>query len=114
MFCPVCKYEYKSGVKVCPDCGEKLIVKLPQEKQNNKADLKISFVPLPNLPGRVYADMVKDTLDAKGIPCYIRSKGIGDALQFPGTTPLEGTSLFVPENRLKECIAIQQQMLDHI
>lgn len=113
MFCPVCKYEYKPGVKVCPDCEEKLVEKLPQEKHNEN-HTKIKFVPLPNLPGRVYADMIKDTLDAKGIPCYIRSEGIGDAYQFPGTTPMGGIRLFVPEDRLEECIAIQQQMLDHI
>ncbi len=113
LFCPVCKYEYKPGMTVCPDCGEKLVENLPQEK-HNKISENINFVPLPNLPGRVYADMVKETLNAKSIPCYIRSEGVGDAYQFPGTTPMGGIRLFVPEDRLEECIAIQRQMLDNI
>ncbi len=113
MFCPVCKYEYKPGITVCPDCGKKLVEKLPQEDRNKNSD-NINFVPLPSLPGRVYAEMIKDTLDAKGIPCYIRSEGVGDAYQFPGTTPLGGVRIFVPEDRVEECLAIQQQMLDHI
>ena len=113
MFCPSCKYEYNPGVKMCPDCGKKLVEKLPDEK-NNKYFKKIKFVPLPSLPGRVYADMVKDTLDTNGIPCYIRSQGIGDAYQFPATTPMGGTRIYVPEDRIEEAIEIQQQMLDHI
>jgi hypothetical protein len=113
LFCPVCKYEYKSGIKVCPDCGEKLVEKLSLDENDKKFD-NIKFVPLPNLPGRVYADMIKETLDAKDIPCYIRSEGVGDAYQFPGTTPLGVIRLYVPEDKLKECIEIQQQMLDHI
>ena len=112
MYCPNCKYEYQPGVTVCPDCGKKLVDKLPQDKDKNRENIK--FVPLPNLPGRVYAEMIKDTLDAKGIPNYIRSEGVGDAYQFPGTTPMGGIRLYVPENRLKECLKIQQQMLDHI
>ncbi|MBN2542024.1 zinc ribbon domain-containing protein [bacterium] len=30
-FCPKCKIEYVEGVKVCADCGEKLVDKLPEE-----------------------------------------------------------------------------------
>ena len=109
MFCPVCKYEYKPGIKICPDCGEKLVEKFPQDENEKSLD-NIKFVPLPNLPGRVYADMVKETLEAKGIPCYIRAEGVGDAYQFPGTTPLGVIRLYVPEDRLEECIEIQQQI----
>lgn len=112
MFCPVCRYDYNPEIRVCPDCGEELIDKLPPEEEEVVSD--VSFVPLPNLPGRVYAEMVKGALEERNIPCYIRAKGVGDAYQFPGTTPMDGTQLYVPEDRLEECIHIQQQMLDHI
>jgi hypothetical protein len=112
MFCPRCRYEYKSGILVCPDCGEDLVEKLPKEAEEPNSDT--SFVPLPNLPGRVYAEMVKGALEKRGIPCFIRSEGVGDAYQFSGTTPRGGVYLFVPEDRLQECLEIQHQMLNHI
>lgn len=112
MVCPKCRYEYNPGVMKCPDCGEDLVEALSEESEINLPD--IHFVPLPNLPGRVYAEMVKGVLDKKGIPCYIRSEGPGDAYQFSGTTPREGVQLFVPEDRYHECVDIQHQMLDHI
>ena len=111
-FCPDCRYEYRNEIRVCPDCGAELVDDLPAEDKEEIPEVR--FVPLPNLPGRVYADMVKGALEKKGIPCFIRAKGVGDAYQFPGTTPMEGVRLFVPEDKLEECIEIQHGMLDHI
>jgi hypothetical protein len=76
---------------------------------------KVRFVPLPGLPGRVYAEMVKGILDERGIPCYIRSEGIIDAYGISGTGPVNrGVRLYVPEDRVDECKDIQHGMLDHI
>lgn len=112
MYCPKCQYEYKPGIHVCPDCNENLVEQLPEENEESHPDG--SFAPLPNLPGRVYAEMIRHVLERKGIPCFIRSEGPGDAYQFSGTTPRGGVQLFVPEDRLEECIEIQHSMLDHI
>lgn len=112
MFCPECGYEYKEGIRVCPDCGVGLVDGLSEDEDDGRPDGW--FVPLPNLPGRVYAEMVKAVLDARGIPCYIRAEGVGDAYQFSGTTPRGGVRLYVPEDRLEECMQIQHGMLDHI
>lgn len=109
-FCPECRYEYVPGVRVCPDCGVELVDELPSEEVSD-----VSFVPLPDLPGRIYAEMVKGVLDEKGIPCFIRADGVSDAYRISGTGPVSrGVQLYVPEDRLEECIQIQHEMLDHI
>jgi hypothetical protein len=112
MFCPRCGCEYEDHIRLCSDCGVALVKTLPPE--NREEETGVQFVPLPNLPGRVYAEMVKGVLEKEGIPCYLRGEGVTDALQSPGTLPLGGVQLFVPEDRLGECIEIQHQMLDHI
>ena len=73
------------------------------------------FVPLPDLPGRVYAEMIKEVLEQKGIPCYIRSDGIADGYGVVGTGPIaKGFQLFVPESTVELCKQIQNEMLNHI
>ena len=116
MFCPQCRYEYIDNVWICPDCGEKLVDRLPEDDTEIiDVEKRIRFVPLPNLPGRVYADMVKGALETRGIPCYIQPNGVGGVLRTVGTgIPGHSVRLYVPEERLEECLEIQHQMLDHI
>lgn len=111
-FCPKCRYEYESTVTNCPDCEEPLVDALPFEEE---AIADIKFVAMPGLPGRVYADMVKGVLEQRGIPCYIRSEGLMDTIGVSGTGPINrGVKIYVPEDRLEECVEIQHGMLDHI
>lgn len=111
-FCPKCRYEYEAHVVRCPDCGKKLTESLVREDSGLPEK---RFVPMPGLPGRVYAEMVKSVLEERGIPCYIRADGMTDTLGISGTSPAAGTvRIFVPEDRLQDCIDIQQRMLNHI
>ena len=110
-FCPTCKMEYLSGYSKCPDCSEMLVDHLPDEKPAPE----VRFVPLPNLPGRVYAEMVKNVLEKKGIPCYIHSEGFSEAYGRNAASGVGTTAtLYGPEDRLEECLALQHDMLDHI
>lgn len=110
-FCPNCKFEYEAHIRTCPDCHETLVEKLPEPDHETKG----SFVALPDVPGRVYADMVKGALEAQGIPCYIRAEGIIDAYGISGTGPAsKGARVFVPADRLDECLEVQCALLDHI
>ena len=110
-YCPQCRYEYTAGSTRCPDCGVDLVDSLPVEEPI--ADIR--FVPMPGLPGKVYAEMVREVLVQKGIPCYMRSDGLSDSLGISGTGTLNrNVRIYVPEDALEEAIQIQQQMLDHI
>ena len=106
-FCPKCRFEYNKDVKKCPDCSVKLVARLKEIPD-------IRFVALPNLPGKVYAEMIREVLRQKGIPCYLRSSGIIDAYGISGMPVGDSVRIFVPEDRLEECKDIQHNMLDHI
>ena len=81
----------------------------------NKKILNERFVPLPDLPGRVYAEMVREVLEQKGIPSYIRSDGVSDGYGIVGTGPIaKGFQLFVPESKIEIALQIQNGMLNHI
>jgi hypothetical protein len=111
-FCPNCGYEYGFQVSQCPDCREKLVHSLdPDPSQTVGKDVR--FAPMPELPGRVFAEMVKGALEEKDIHSYIRSDGVSDAYGIVGTGMItKGFRLFVPEDKLEECLEIQRQMMD--
>jgi hypothetical protein len=110
-FCPECRAEYVAATRNCSDCRKALVDRLPVVP--SVPDIR--FVPLPGVPGRAYAEMVKHVLDRRGIPCYIHSSGVDGAYAI-GAAQVAGAEarLFVPEDRLDECVALQQGMLDHI
>lgn len=110
-FCPRCKYEYIENADFCYDCGEKLVDKLPDEINSNK--IKIKWKPLQNLPGRIYAEMVKEVFDKKGIPSFIKSSLLSSALGIKGILG-DTSTIFVPEDRFEECQEIINQMFNHI
>jgi hypothetical protein len=115
-FCPDCRSEYNPGAAECPDCRARLVDALPPErKESDDASLDVKFAPMPELPGRVYAEMVKGALEEHDIPSYIRSDGISEGYGVMGTGPIsKGFRLWVPEDKLEECVEIQHQMMDHI
>ena len=84
-------------------------------RQHQKKNRNEKFVPLPDLPGRVYAEMVREVLEQNGIPSYIRSDGVSDGYGVVGTGPIsKGFQLFVPESAVEFCLQIRNEMLDHI
>jgi len=114
-FCPECRYEYEDDIKVCADCGKSLVKTLKDETGKEEEIPNVKFIPLPGLPGRVYAEMIKEVFEKEGIPCYIRSGGITDGFNIDAAGPAgENTFIYVPEDRVEECERIQHQMLDHI
>ncbi len=67
MFCPNCKYEYKEGIFICPDCGEKLIEKLPENKI-----LKFDTVELCEVEDEFQAYLITSLLEENEIENFVR------------------------------------------
>jgi hypothetical protein len=76
-------------VAVCPDCGEKLAAKLPEQNVEEKPDQ--DWVPLARLTSQQTAEMLRGALEAKGIPAVLHS-GTGHF----GVTGQMGISSFRP------------------
>ncbi len=112
-FCPLCKAEYSSGTKRCPDCECDLIEELPEEEEAE--DLRVQDQPenlvlLYSTRNRVYAEFLKETLENSNIRCYIRSfgsfleEGLGYVARGKG-----GWKIYVPADKYEESQAIREQ-----
>lgn len=112
-FCPQCRYEYLPEVTACPDCGSALVDQLP-EMPEIEEDVK--WAAMSPLPGVVYAKMVAEVLDQRGIPNYIQSLFGSGGLGMITGADFAGSSarIFVPETRLKEAAEIQDDMMKDV
>ena len=110
-YCPECGYEYLPDITKCPDCDRELVDSLPVEKHLPDEN----WLPLRNLPGNIYAEMVKEVLDKAGIPSMIKSDAISTAYGAK-TASVAGSAaqIFVPEKYHKQCQQILFDMMDHI
>ena len=107
-FCPSCKAEYIENTIDCPDCDVELVASLPINELEDDFD----WVPLRGVPGKTYAGMVTEILDAEEIPNYTKSDAISTAYLLAGTS---GNSIiYVPKKNQEKAEEILFQILDHI
>jgi len=109
-YCPKCRKEYEEEKKECPDCGSPLVDQLAEEAPSESP----SFVPLRNLPSRMYALMLQEALRKQGIPSMIKSDDIAITFLSQGTTSAVPVIILVPEKDAERADQIADQMLDHI
>ncbi len=93
-FCPICRYEYREGIEVCPDCDAKLVPKL--EPEHISRSLKKAYTT--NSPAM--AEMIQEMLEEEKIASVL-SNELGSAL-----IPVAGESteiaILVPEEKTAE------------
>lgn len=95
-FCPKCRYEYRQGVQICPDCGETLVASLPEDiDQDSKGQAEETvykdWIQLARLTSQQYAELVVEGLRSKGIPAVVLS-GTGHF----GQLGMMNVSLYLP------------------
>lgn len=76
-FCPNCRFEYKQGIAVCPDCGEKLVESLDEENTHSSGsshEQEKDWVTIGRLTSQHYADLLVEALKSKDIPAVVLSK----------------------------------------
>ncbi len=81
-FCPNCTYEYKEGVKICPDCGTPLVKELIDHE----------WVVVYTSDQEYDVQMVKDALESAEIEATILSQKDSN---FPVTGDLAVIKLLV-------------------
>lgn len=69
-FCPKCKYEYREGIKICPDCDVPLRTHLHENPPEYTDE---PLVRVAKVYHRLEADTMKGVLESAGIPCYVYS-----------------------------------------
>ena len=69
-YCPACRYEYSPDVKECPDCGAKLVDKLPQEGGVASEGL----VCVSSYPFEIDAQIAKLTLRSRGVEAVVTNE----------------------------------------
>ncbi|MGB3341945.1 MAG: hypothetical protein WBB37_10750 [bacterium] len=73
MFCPECKAEYVEGIKICPECGVKLVNELNEKESRGEEDFSELIAVLSTYSHGDVA-IIKSILDAAGIYYYFKGE----------------------------------------
>ncbi len=116
MFCPSCKYEYQEGIRVCPDCNEKLVDKLPSAAVPSATTPDDSWVEMGKVNSRISSDLAKGSLDSNNIPSVIMSSRFdshtGNVSKLFGlASGSEGDIILVPREYRDEAAIILEAVL---
>ncbi len=102
-FCPHCHAELATRARQCPKCRRSIPDSTPK------------MVALHPLPGKMYAEMVREVLEKQGIPCIIKTDLLSSAFGSDGCSAVGSqATIYVPVDRRQESEEILHQMLDSI
>lgn len=94
MYCPECRYEYREGTTVCPDCGVPLMAGPPPEASPEVPTDPKDWVPLAVLTSPQYVEMLVETFRSHNIPVVSKSSA-----GYFGQTGQMGATSFQPAGK---------------
>jgi hypothetical protein len=115
-FCPTCKFEYKPGHNVCPDCGDELVASLSTGAAPAAEAPDGSWISVCQIGGGMNSTLAKGALDSNNIPSIVMSSSL-DAASFSRLTAgmsqssAEGNVLMVPREYRDQAVLILQAIL---
>lgn len=121
-FCPNCRYEYRPGVTICPDCKEHLLDQLPPKPLDNLENEFLGdqdWIQIATLTSEQYAQMVQEGLRLQGIPIVVMSKtghfGYTGQMGTSSFRPVGGGyQVLVPANRVEEAHQAAEALIGDI
>lgn len=106
MICPKCEYEYVAGIRICPECGSKLIrIEDLEGELARPSDWIVAFTTDKTFE----AEMLQANLEGAGIASKLLSQRDRN---LPGAGDLSIIKLFVKKDQASEAVEIIKNILE--
>jgi hypothetical protein len=115
-YCPVCRYQYETGILICPDCQEALIDQ-PAAALGAAVRPDDSWVVIGSAFSLLNAEIVRGSLDSNNIPSVVLSSSFAapgknvDARRGVARSERDGSFVMVPREFRNEAETILQAVL---
>jgi hypothetical protein len=114
-YCANCKYEYREGVALCPDCDLPLVDKLPSGTAATAPDQ--SWVAVCDIPNDFNSSLARGALESRNIPSIVMSstfKAYGVDAQYTAqlmASPKATNVIMVPREFAEEATLVLEAIL---
>ncbi|HSW56606.1 MAG TPA: DUF2007 domain-containing protein [Ignavibacteriaceae bacterium] len=103
--CPNCKYEYITGITICPDCNTPLVDSVDLSKYSDLSE--DDWVLVYTAFSEIEADMLKENLESAGISASVLSQKDSS---FPAPGDLSTVKLFVKKADVHDALEFIQEV----
>jgi hypothetical protein len=77
MFCPNCRFEYKAGITVCPDCNERLVKELPPAPDSEEVEAEyVDLITVYTSTTNAELVIAQSLLEGAGIEYFVKGAAV--------------------------------------